>query len=94
MSNTSILMGDILQLEGQLKNLNPHSEINCSVTTRSVGELAALAQEKRFKKLKVFGPFEHSPLQNYYFFMYHLEGRPNTIITIKSKEIELVNPIK
>jgi len=78
------LLKDILKLEEQLKNLNPHSKINCSVTANSIGELAALAQCNRFKKLKVYTPFQHSKSQNYYFFMYALPERPNTIITIKA----------
>lgn len=78
------ILKDITSLEEQLKNLNPHSQIHCTVTTNSVGELAALSQCKRFKKLTVYSPFQHSPSQDFFFFQYTLEERPNIILTIKA----------
>lgn len=82
------ILKDITRLEEQLKNLNPHSKIHCTVTANSVGELAALSQSKRFKKLKVFSPFEISPDKDFFFFEYSLEDRPHITLTIKANQEE------
>ena len=79
------LLKDLLRLEERLKNLNPHSKMKCVITANSVGELAAVSQCNRFKKLKVYSPFQQSPTQDFFFFTYALPERPNTIIVVKAK---------
>lgn len=83
----NILLDQINKLEIQLANLNPNYEMVVSLTAGTLGQIASLRFSARFERLKIYKPFEFSPVHNYYFIEYRHPTRQNIKMIIKTREI-------
>lgn len=73
---------EIKALKEQLINLDHKSNITCTVTCDSVGELMDSCNEFREKLIK---PFENEPTQDFYYFL--IQVKPNIIIKVVSRKV-------
>lgn len=84
----NLLFNELLNLEVQLLNINPHSVLEVTLEAHTLGQLAEAHRAKHFLTIPIRMPFELSPSHNYYSFSYKMKKRPNITITVKSKPVK------